>query len=452
MSTYTKQEIQALIDHAAREQNILPLTSRCDARCVFCSHHNNPKDIQVISIGTRTMEEITETMEHLRPDLPVTIGESASSIIEGEPTLHPQFREVISALRARFPHTPVELTTNGHHLTEELVRFLADHQPVMVNLSLNGGTAESRRILMGDSDEFAQTAIRGVELLGRYGVPFSGSLVGMPNLTGFGDMEASIRHLADNGAQTVRVFLPGFSKWAREDIFPNAATIYGQLKEFIHSLSDDICCPVLLEPSYVKDLIPTVSGVLKGSPAWSAGVRRDDVFTHINGAIPRSRVEAYAMLHARQEVCVTVRRGETVFEARWRNGPQGAGVTMEYDFDPAQADYIKSVIDSAPGFVLALNSEFGHEVFLSALDMAGAAPNRYAAIAVKNQTFGGTIRAAGLLCCSDYQAAFEDYCAANPCPAGVLLPAISFNSLGRDLKGVHFSELQKALGVPVVPV
>ncbi len=250
MPAYTKEEIQALIDHAAREQNILPLTSRCDARCVFCSHHNNPKEIQVISIGTRTMEEIAETMDHLRPDRTITIGESASSIIEGEPTLHPRFQEVIAALRMRFPDTPVEVTTNGHHLTEQMVRFLAGHQPILINLSLNGGTVASRRILMGDGEELASTAIHGVELLGEYGVPFSGSLVGMPNLVGFDDMETSIRLLASHGARSVRVFLPGFSQWVKEDIFPEPDAIYGQLKTFIDGLADDIPCPVLLEQEW----------------------------------------------------------------------------------------------------------------------------------------------------------------------------------------------------------
>ena len=452
MPAYTREDVQALIDHAAREQNILPLTSRCDARCVFCSHHNNPKDIQVISIGTRTLEEITETMGHLRPDLPITIGESASSIIEGEPTLHPRFQEVIAALRMRFPGTPVEITTNGHHLTEQVVHFLADHQPILINLSLNGGTADSRRILMGDSEEQARTAIQGVELLGKYGVPFQGSLVGMPNLTGWADMEASIRHLADHGARTVRVFLPGFSQWVKENIFPDPDTIYEQLRQFIAGLSDDIPCPVLLEPSYVKDLTPTASGVTRNSPAWSAGVRRGDVFVRINGQTPRSRTEAYAMLHARREVNAKVSRGGRLFTARWTNGGEGSGVTMEFDFDLDRAAAIRHVIDTAPGFVLALSSEFGRDVFLAAQDAVGTDRGRYDSVAVPNRTFGGTIHASGLLCCSDYEAAFAHWCESHPRPAGVIVPGESFNSLGRDLKGVHVAQLSQALGVPVVPV
>ncbi len=447
--SYTPEEIQTLLDHAAREQNILPLTSRCDSRCVFCSHRNNPPEVQVISIGTRTLAQIEASMAHLDPSGPITIGESASSVIEGEPTLHPRFREIITLLRKKFPRTPVEITTNGHHLTEELVKFLAGQQPLTVNLSLNSATCEGRRVLMGDGEEAARTAIEGVTLLGRYGVPFAGSMVGMPNLTGFDDLERTVRHLADNGAQTVRIFLPGFSQWLKDkDIFPNSEEIFARLKEFVAGLPDDIPCPVLLEPSFVSDLTPVLSGVYRGSPAWAAGLRRGDVLVKVNGETPRCRVEAYAMVHARRSVKVKCDRGGKLYTASWENGPAGAGITMEYDFDLRQAEYAKQVIHTAPGFVLGLCSEFGRDVFAAALSAVGADPARYTLIATPNRTFGGTIHAAGLLCCSDFEAAFRDYAASHPAPGAVILPAIAFNRLGRDLKGVSVNELQRALGVP----
>lgn len=48
---YTPMHIQDLINRTAMEANILPLTSRCDSACIFCSHQNNPPQVQVLSVG-----------------------------------------------------------------------------------------------------------------------------------------------------------------------------------------------------------------------------------------------------------------------------------------------------------------------------------------------------------------------------------------------------------------
>lgn len=49
---YTPMHIQDLINRTAMEANILPLTSRCDSACIFCSHQNNPPQVQVLSVGS----------------------------------------------------------------------------------------------------------------------------------------------------------------------------------------------------------------------------------------------------------------------------------------------------------------------------------------------------------------------------------------------------------------
>ena len=128
----------------------------------------------------------------------------------------------------------------------------------------------------------------------------------------------------------------------------------------------------------------------------------------------------------------------------------GVGLHCRAQLDRAAA--IRHVIDTAPGHVLALSSEFGRDVFVAAQDAVGTDRGRYDSVAVPNRTFGGTIHASGLLCCSDYEAAFAHWCESHPRPAGVIVPGESFNSLGRDLKGVHVAQLSQALGVPVVPV
>lgn len=446
-------EIEQLIRLSAEQGNILPITSACGSACVFCSHHNNPEGVKVLRIGTRSLDQIRAVMPLLKSNREITIGESATRIIEGEPTLHPDFAQILTELRTLFPYTPVAVTTNGHHLTEELVRHIAKTGRVLVNLSLNSASPQGRRILMGDSEKNAKTAIESVMHMKDYGVAFQGSLVAMPNLTGYDDIKASVEYLANSGAQSVRVFAPAFSKHVREDIFPDADTIIEQLREYIPKLSEGLPCPVLLEPSMVSDLRCTLSGVIKGTPAWRDGMRRGDEITSIDGKAPRCRVEAFDMLESEGQHSISYIHSGTMRQAELHWGEPGAsGVAMEYDFDPARAEYIKKAVTTAPGHVLALCSEFGYPVIRAVIEKFDIPESRISLFCVKNETFGGTIRASGLLCVSDYVRAFDEFLLKNEKPDAVILPAESFDYAGSDLMGESFTSLQERFALPTILV
>ena len=61
----------------------------------------------------------------------------------------------------------------------------------------------------------------------------------------------------------------------------------------------------------------------------------------------------------------------------------------------------------------------------------------------------GTIRAAGLLCYDDYVQAVRDYCNHHIHPAALAVPGESFNYLGLDLTGHHYSEIGQTFHLPV---
>ena len=172
----------------------------------------------------------------------------------------------------------------------------------------------------------------------------------------------------------------------------------------------------------------------------------------INGTVPRSRVDAYRLINQSRAVSVRLEREGRQLLLHWINGSQGSGITMEYDFDPERAESIKNAIQTAPGFVLVLCSEFAHDVFQKAMELVGAPRDRFCAVAVPNRTFGGTIHCAGLLTGDDYLAAWRDYCTGHPAPGAILLPGESFNSLGTDLTGRHVREIGRAAGCPVALV
>ena len=451
MARSSKEEIQRLIELSAREGNILPITSRCDTRCVFCSHRNNPPDIDVISIGVRTRDEIAQTMNSLDARRPITIGESASSIIEGEPFTHPDFREILTAIGSRFPRTPVEITTNGHHLSSSMVDFLASLGNITLQISLNSASAKGRELLMGDSAERSEQTLAGVAMLAGRGISFAASIVAMPHLTGWDDMRETVRFLSEHKATTVRVCMPGFARKALRPGVPDADTLHAELREFIQGLPDDLTCPVLIEPSWVKNLSAEISGVVCDSPAWRAGLRRGDVIRRVNGREPRSRFEAWSMLAPRGPMGIAALKDGSPEELFWINPYDGgSGIVMEFDFDMARAERIRQLILEKPGKTLLLASEFGFAVLRAVLELLQLCADRAEAVKVKNLTFGGTIRAAGLLTVDDYETAFKDWqTGSNEKPCQILVPEESFNSLGFDLKHRQWSQLEDSTQVLV---
>lgn len=208
---------EQLILSSAQAYNILPITSRCDAACVFCSHRQNPPQVETVSFGPRSLAEAERTMSFLDGAQPIFIGESATRIVEGEPLTHPELREILLRLRQRFPRTLISLTTNGIRLDGEMACLFRDLGRVEVNLSLNSASPLHWQTLMGRS-KCPEASRQAAVWLREYAIPFHGSLVAMPHVVGWEDIGAAIRFLDQQRARTIRVFLPGYSHLAQEDL------------------------------------------------------------------------------------------------------------------------------------------------------------------------------------------------------------------------------------------
>jgi len=157
------------------------------------------------------------------------------------------------------------------------------------------------------------------------------------------------------------------------------------------------------------------------------------------------------MLFPKGSITAELKRDGHEITAGWINKfPGGSGIIMEYDFDPTRAESIRESILGYQGKSLLLTSEFGYEVICKVLELMGIEKARAEPVIVKNLTFGGTIRAAGLLTVDDYCKAYSEWLESSPAPSQIIIPMESFNSLGFDLKHIHHSELQKMTGIPII--
>ena len=248
----TPGTLQQLLVEAVRRHNVLPLTGRCNLSCCFCSHGQNPPGTQAYTFLPLEAERLLDLMPFLDPEQKIIIGESATRLREGEPLTHPDFFAILEQLRRLFPDTLIQVTTNGSLLDDETIRRLAALEPLELVLSLNSSTARGRRLLMNDPRPGAAAAAVG-KLVQR-GLSLHGSVVALPHLVGWDDLQDTLKFLNEAGAKTIRLLLPGFTRCSRPDLAPPPGT--GERCRPGRPAAEDFSAPLLPEPPQVDDFDP----------------------------------------------------------------------------------------------------------------------------------------------------------------------------------------------------
>jgi len=378
---------------------------------------------------------IRDLAEYLDPKNKITIGESVTRIEEGEPFCHPDFVDILTYLRGRFPRTPIHITTNGSLLTEQVIDQLAQIGHIELNLSLNSCTLLGRQRLMHDCR--ASIAVKAPQLLAAYGLPYHGSVVGMPQIVGWGDISSTCHYLEEMRAQTIGLFIPSFTRYAAVDCQ------YSEdwLQEFVHQaqlLAGKLSIPLILEPFMPNDLSAVLEGVLKNSPADHCGLKKGDIIHSVNGKPVRSRVDAFQALMAKRHALLEVKRGTDFKRVNLqRNEFERPGIVMYNDIDFSLVDRLRQIVAAKQAACVAvLTSSLAFSLWKSVLsDM----PNAYI-YEVPSRFFGGTIKAAGLLTVTDYQYTIIRL-AQEIQPDIIFLPQISFDAAGHDLTGSSYLAL-----------
>lgn len=431
----------SMLLEAASRYNILTLTTSCAAACVFCSHHQNPKEVEAYYVNNLTKEEAENLVEFLDKDSKITIGESATRICEGEPFAFDYLMDILKLIRTKYPDTPIQITTSGIYLDEAILKELQAIKNIELNISLNSSSSEGRKKLYGGKDHMQ--AVAALKMLKDYYIRFNGSIVAMPHVVGWEDLEQTISYMSDCGAASIRVFVPGYTKYTRISLPDD--NINKELEAMAKAMQRKANTPVIVEPTEVDNLDAVVGGIISDSPAYIAGLKTGDIVAAVNGKQVYSRVDAYNKLFAASKPEVSFIRNEKLMSCIIdKDKNSSSGLIFNYDIDPEDADRIRRTVrkfDSKK--CLMLVSKLGYGIMSKVLE-------DYKELEVKvavNNFFGGNIICAGLLVLEDIEAALKQQ---DKLPEVMFLPEIMFDEKGRDLTGRHYMELEEKYGINVI--
>jgi len=436
--------MQKLLVNAVRVHNVLPLTGRCNLSCPFCSHIQNPPGTRAYDFPPVDESHLLYLAPYLNAGRKIVIGESATCLREGEPLTHHSFPTLIRSLRKLFPDTLIQVTTNGCLLNVSLVRLLSSLAPLELVFSLNSSTVNGRRLMMNDPRPLE--TLRAFDRVVTAGIPLHGSVVALPHLVGFGDLEQTLYLLNSAGARTIRLLLTGFTRLSPPALLL-PPDIFERCFELTVNLTKIFQTPILLEPPQIDYPEPVIDGVLPGGPAALAALCAGDRILSIDGAKPVTRVEAFNLALSKSNPTIRFLRGDKRLEtALIKAEGETPGFVASYDLDPEQVKRVRRAMLPA-GETLMLTSA-------AALKRWQWARERYrmhnlTLVAVPSKFFGGTINCAGLLTVSDFTSALRQLQCAEY--GAVLVPAVAFDPAGYDLQGRHYSLLNK-IGAEIIIV
>ena len=433
-----------LLLKTVQETQILPITSACDLDCFFCSHQQNPPDINVYNLGHLSLDLIKELITFLAPQGPIILGESATKIIEGEPLLHPQFKQIITILRDKFPNREIRITTSGSRLDQSMLEFLASQKPLELNLSLNCPTPAARSKIM--KDPRPQTVFEALQSLNEYKIDFHGSIVIHPELLAQQGLEKTIDILQQAEAKTIRVFLAGITKYSLEII--KEESDFNQLKARVDKLKQKYRVPILLEPPHLNDFKKVIQGVVIGSPADKAELQLGDVITQVNDQQFMTRVDVFNKIKTLKNPKLKIKRQGVILEKRIeKEADETSGLVMYYDFSSQKIKKLKQLLrNSSKKRIAVITSELAQDLIKTLLNVIRPEfPNKnIELIAVHNNYFGGNIKSVGLLTTDDILESVQ-----SQKYELIIIPQKIYGWEERDLKGDSYQKIEEETGINV---
>jgi hypothetical protein len=332
---------------SGRSLTQLPISAICNSRCIFCSNDMNPfpvarglfRDIEDVKLQLALTDEHYRQPIHLSDSLP-------GRIAEGEAFLHPQFFDILWVIRRKFPTNLLCFTTNGSMLDEAFVTELSRYRPIEITLSMHSTRPDLWARICGKDESSATKAIDAPRLIKQYHMDLLGTIVPLPAICGWQDIENTYGAFVSRGAKSMILYRPGYSRCSPPEAVRAMECPLGEFADFAERMRDRHGIPVAAFPPLRGELPVEVAAVVsatgKGNPRNGLGPYRKVLWLASEAAHERIRGQidkpghVAGNVHAVTAVCNETYGGNII----------AAGLLMVDDFIKAGQEALREHPDA----------------------------------------------------------------------------------------------------------
>jgi NifB/MoaA-like Fe-S oxidoreductase len=186
------------------------------------------RDIEDVKHQLTLMEQRGQEL-HLSDSLPGRIS-------EGEVFLHPKFFEILEIVRQKFMKNTLCFTTNASLLDEPFLKQLERYRPIEITVSMHSTQPDLWARIFNRSTSSARTAIDSLARIRAHGLNLVGTIVPLPAICGWKDIERTYTYFVTNGAKSMILYQPGYSNRTQPEIVPELQCPIDEYMDFVERM------------------------------------------------------------------------------------------------------------------------------------------------------------------------------------------------------------------------
>lgn len=217
-------------------KNQLQITSACNAHCIFCSNDQNPFETKRLPF--RKLDEIKRSFwyseHHSAPEL--ILNESLPGrISEGEALIHPQLFDILEFIRRINKSAIIKTTTNASMLTEEMLEKLSNYKPFSFTISFHTLNRAQYSKIFNLPEKYFDISYNSFELMKKYGIKIFPSIVAMPSLVGYDEIERVIEFFS-RYSKEILFWSPGYTNLTKPETVEYLKFDKDEMQDFVDNM------------------------------------------------------------------------------------------------------------------------------------------------------------------------------------------------------------------------